>query len=253
MLTRKQAIGVLTGGIVAMVSAPASADNELVVYCTTATREAVEEVLPAFEGATNQKVALTVDGGPLLFKRIAEGAKGDLFIGPEEFSGPLIEQGKLARNATTPFARSTISLAVREGVAVPDISTPEKLKAVLLAAKTVSYTEGVSGLQFVRIMERLGIAEQVKQKRVVPKGSELVGAVLVRGGADIGVQQLSELLPVKGIHIVGALPASLQKPIIYGGTLFPDAKLPVAAKAFADFLRSPQAQDLLRKKGLEPL
>ncbi len=251
-LTRKQTISVLIGGMAAIVSGPASAQGELVVYCTIATREVVQELTPAFERATKQKVSLTVDGGPALFQRIADGAKGDLFVGPEEFSGPLIQQGKLARNATTAFARSTISLAVREGAAVPDITTPEKLKAALLSAKTVSYSAGVSGLQFVRIMEQLGIAGQVAGKLVSPEPGELVGAVVARGGADIGVQQLSEMLPVSGIRIVGSLPAELRQPIIYGSTLFLDAKQPVAAKAFADFLRSPRARELLRKKGLEP-
>jgi molybdate transport system substrate-binding protein len=126
------------------------------------------------------------------------------------------------------------------------------LKAALLAAKSVSYSRGVSGLHFVRVLEQIGIVEEVKSKLVAPQGRELVGAVVARGEAEIGIQQLSELLPVAGIDIVGPLPAELQRFMVYGGSILAGAKEPTAAREFMDFLKSESAAAVFRKNGMEP-
>ena len=226
---------------------------EIVVYRTISTKEVLIELVPEFEHASGHKVNITYGGGSELSKRIASGGtRGDLFIGPEEFSGPLIESGALLAGSRTAFARSSTGLAVRAGAPKPDISSPEKLKAALLAAGKVSYSAGASGMHFVKIIERLGITDAVVAKRVPPKPGELVGAVVARGEADIGVQQISELLPVTGIVILDPLPAELQQTINYGATSFPQSTQREAAQAFIKFLRSEPARTVLRKKGLEP-
>jgi len=197
---------------------------------------------------------MTYGGGSALARQIRDGLRADLFIGPEEFSGPLIAEGKLVGASRAAFARSTTGLAVRAGAARPDIGSAEKLKSALLAAGKVSYSAGASGMQFVKILEKLGIADAVAAKKVAPKPGELVGAVVARGDADIGVQQLSELLPVSGIDILGPLPAELQQPILYGATAFPGSAQGDAAKAFVEFLlKSAPAHAVLKHKGLEPI
>jgi molybdate transport system substrate-binding protein len=175
-----------------------------------------------------------------------------LFIGPEEFSDPLLKAGKLQQGSRTAFARSGTGLAVRAGTPKPDISTPEKLKAVLLAAKAVSYSAGASGMHFVKVIQTLGIEDAIVAKRVTPKPGELVGAVVARGDADIAVQQFSELMPVPGIVILDPLPAQLRQTIVYGATLFAHAAQREAAATFVKFLRSAPAQSVLREKGLDP-
>ena len=225
----------------------------IVIFSTMSAKEALIELVPEFERASGHKVNITYGGGSGLANRIREGMRGDIFIGPEEFSGPLISEGALLEGSRTAFARSRTALAVREDVPRPDISSPEKLRAVLLAAASVSYSSGASGLHFVNVIERLGIADAIAAKRIAPRPGELVGAVVARGAADIGVQQVSELLPVVGIQILDPLPAELQQTIIYGATAFPHSTQGELAQAFVRFLRSEAAGAVLRRKGLEPV
>jgi molybdate transport system substrate-binding protein len=164
-----------------------------------------------------------------------------------------MKEGKLLAGSRIDFARSSTGLAVRAGVAKPDISSPEKLKSVLLSAAAVSYSEGASGMHFVKVLERLGIADVMANKRVPPRAGELVGAVVARGDADIAVQQISELLPVRGIQILDPLPAEFQQTITYGATTFPQSTQREVAQAFVNFLRSDAARVVLRKKGLDPI
>jgi molybdate transport system substrate-binding protein len=208
-------------GVVSMlVGATTVHAAEIVIVSTIAVKEPLIEIVPLFERASGHKVNITFGSGPIVFERVREGTTGDLFIGPDEFSDPLLKEGKLVAATRVDFALSGASVAVRAGAHKPDVSTAEKLKAALLAAKTVSYSSGASGLFFVRVLERLGIAEEIKAKLVVPK-AEPVGAVVARGEAEIGIHQLSELLPVSGIDIVGPLPAELQRKIVYSAFAFP--------------------------------
>src|SRR5262247_880140 len=200
----------------------------LVVLSTISCKEALIELVPEYEHESGRKLDVTYAGGPGLTEEIRGGKTADLFIGPGEFSNPLIAEGKLAGASRTAFARSSTGLCVRAGGPKPDISTPEKLKSALLAADAVA------------------------AKLVPPAPGELVGAVVARGAADIGAQQFSELLPVSGIDILGPLPPELQQTIVYGATAFLQSKEREAAQDFVKFLRSEPARKVLRKKGLEP-
>jgi molybdate transport system substrate-binding protein len=227
--------------------------GEIVVLSTISAREALIELVPEFERAGGHKVNITYAGGSGLADRIRHGTSGDLFIGPEEFSGPLIEEGSLLAGTRVAFARSSTALAVRAGAPKPDIGSPESLKRALLAARSVSYSGGASGMHFARVLERLGIADAIAAKRVAARPGELIGAVVARGDAEIGVQQVSELLPVPGIEIIGPLPQELQQTITYGATAFPQSMQREAAQAFVRFLRSEAAHAVLRGKGLDPV
>ena len=225
----------------------------LVVFSTISCKEALIDLVPEFEHASGHKIDITYGGGPKLSQQISDGLQGDIFVGPEEFSGPLLAQGKLQAGSRVAFARSSTGLAVRSGVPKPDISTPEKLKHVLLDAGKVSYSAGASGINFVKLIKHLGIEAAIVAKRVAPQAGELVGAVVARGAADIAVQQISELLPVPGIQILDPLPAELQQPIVYGSSAFAQSTPSAAAQALVKFLRSSVAQKVLREKGLEPV
>jgi molybdate transport system substrate-binding protein len=230
-----------------------AAKGELVVICTMSCKEALLELLPEFEHESGYRVEATYGAGPELAKRISGGLNADVFVGPEEFSGPLIEEGRLAGHSRTAFAHSGAALAIKAGAPRPDISTPEKLKHALLAAKGISYSRGASGIHFVKACEQLGIADEVAAKLVKPRPGEMIGPVLVRGEADIGVQQPAELLPVAGIEIIGALPPELRQTISYGATMFAESARQEAGKALVAFLKSDTARAGLRTAGLDPV
>src|SRR4051812_43219925 len=245
---------IVAAGLVSMaIGSGAASAAELVVLSTTAAKESLFEIIPAFERASGHKVNFTFTNGPVMADRIRAGLTGDLFIGPDEYAEPLVKEGKLVTGSRVDFAYSGASVAVRSGAPKPDISTPEKFKIALLAVKTVSYSGGASGLEFVRGLERLGIANEVKAKRVELQQGETVGALVARGAAEIGIQQLSELLIVPGIEILGPLPGDLQRKIPYGAYALPGSTQKDAAKAFVDFLRSETAAAILKKKGMEPI
>ena len=227
--------------------------GKLVVICTMSCKEALIELVPTFERESGYAVEVTYGAGPGLAKSIRSGMRGDIFVGPEEFSGPLIEEDLLIRGSRTAFAHSGAVLAVKAGAPQPDISSPQKLKEALLAAKAVCYSGGASGIHFVQACERLGIEGIVGAKLVKPRPGEMVGPVLVRGEADIGVQQPAELLPVPGITIIGPLPPELRQTIVYGATVFTGSTQLEGNRAFVDFMRSHAAREVLSETGLDPV
>jgi len=234
-------------------AAGSTGPRRIVVLSTIAAREALHDLGPMFERASGHTVDIEFQSGPKLAERVRAGVDGDLFIGPAEFSDALLAEGKLVAGTRVEIARSGSGVAVRAGAPRPDIGTPEAFKHALLAAKTVSFSGGASGIQFLNALERLGIAEQVKAKKVTPQPGELVGAVVARGAAEIGVQQKSELLPVTGIDIVGPLPGDLQTVIVYAASVLPRSTERAAAQEFVRFLRSAEAASVIRAKGMDPI
>ena len=231
----------------------ASTAQQLVVICTMSCKEALIELVPVFEREQGYVVDITYGPGGGLAAKIRSGLRGDLFVGPEEFSGPLIEEGFFIRDSRTPFAHSAAVLAVKAGTAKPDISSAQKLKEALLGAKAVCYSTGASGIHFLQACQKLGIADVVEAKLVKPRPGEMVGPVLVRGQAEIGVQQPAELLPVPGVEIVGPLPPELRQTIVYGATVFTGSTQHDGNRAFVDFMRSHAAHEVLRETGLDPV
>ena len=228
-------------------------DGKLVVICTMSCKEALIELVPVFEREHRCAVDITYGSGPELAKKISGGLGADIFVGPEEFSGPLIEEGRLAGASRTAFAHSSAVVAVKIGAKKPDISSAQKLKDALLAAKGICYSGGASGIHFVQACEKLGIKDAVAAKLVKPRPGEMVGPVLVRGEAEIGVQQPAELLPVPGIAIVGPLPPELRQTIVYGATVFTGSTQGEMNQAFVRFMRSDAAREVLRHTGLDPV
>ena len=223
------------------------------VICTQSCKEALIELVPVFEREHRCAVDVTYGAGPDLRKKISAGLNADIFVGPEEFSGGLIEESRLVGNTRTAFAHSSAVVAVKAGTKKPDISSPQKLKDALLAAKGICYSGGASGIHFVQACEKLGIKDAVAAKLVKPRPGEMVGPVLVRGEADIGVQQPAELLPVPGVAIVGPLPGELRQTIVYGATVFNGSTQREMNQAFVKFMRSDAAREVLRHTGLDPV
>jgi molybdate transport system substrate-binding protein len=236
-----------------MSDAAKSQHGKLAIICTMSCKEALIELVPLFERESGYAIDITYGSGPELTKKIKGGMKADIFVGPEDFSAMLIDEGCLAGDSRTAFAHSSAVIAVKAGAPKPDIGSSQALKSALLAAKAVCYSGGASGIHFLQACERLGIADAVAAKLVKPRPGEMVGPVLVRGEADIGVQQPAELLPVPGVEIVGPLPAELRQTIVYGATLFAGSSQRKGFDAFIGFMRAHAARDVLHETGLDPV
>ncbi len=206
-------------------------------------------LVPMFESATGSKVKISFKGAPAIAADLKQGA-ADLVITNTEVVDELAAGGDVAGNGKTLLMISKVGVAVKAGALKPDIGTPDKLKAALLAAKTVGYSEGASGRHFLTVIQKLGIADAVKAKAVIAQGRP-VGAVIASGEAEIGVQQVAELRPVSGTEVIGELPAELQKQIPYSAGIAAKAKDAETARALVSFLRSAAVLDVLKRKGMD--
>ena len=225
---------------------------EIKLLASAAIREAYLELIPEFEKTTGNKVVAQWAGTPDIQKRIAGGEAADLVILGSSGTDDLIRQGKLVPDSRANFVKSGIGVAVRDGAPKPDISSAGAVKAAVLAAKSVAYSAGASGAYIVTLFQRMGIADEVKAKTAAVKPGEPVGAVIARGDAELGFQQVSELVPVKGIQYVGPLPAEIQNITVFSGGVHSAAAEPEAAAALVKFLTAPAAVAIISKHNLEP-
>jgi molybdate transport system substrate-binding protein len=225
---------------------------EVRLLASGALKDAYLELLPEFEKTSGHKVSAAWSSTTEIQKRIMAGEVADLVILGNVGTEELIKQGRLVASTLAAFAKSGIYVAVRSGAPVPDIGSVDALKNSVLAAKSVAYSEGASGTYLVGMFQRLGIYDQVKIKASIAKANEPVGDKLVRGEADIGFHQLSELLPVKGIQILGPLPSELQYITVFSGAIHSKAKEPDAGRALAAFLTTPAVGLSFSKHGLDP-
>jgi molybdate transport system substrate-binding protein len=225
---------------------------EIKIMSSNAMREALLELFPMFERETGQKPMPTFVGGVDIMKRMAAGETCDLVI----MSGPqidqLIGQGKIKAGSRVDLVRSGIGVAVRAGAPRPDISSAEAIKRALLAAKSITYSSGPSGVYLANLFAKMGIADALKDKiKPVPPGVP-AGSFVARGEAELGFQQISELLPVPGIDLIGPLPADIQEITVFSGGIHAAAAHAEAAKALMRFITSPAAAPIITKKGLDP-
>ena len=248
--------GSVAVGILLFVSAVSGA--EIKVVTSGAFTAAYQQLVPEFERHTHDKVVTaygaSMGGAPdSIPSRLQRDEPVDLVILAGPALDELIKQGKIIAGSRVDLARSSIGMAVRAGAPKPDISSLDALKRTLLQAKSIAYSESASGVYLSTVLfPRLGIADQIvgKCKRIA---GEPVGAVVARGDAEIGFQQISELLPVSGIVYVGPLPPGAQKVTMFSAGVVVGAKEPVAARALIKFLASPAVAAVVAKTGLEPV
>ena len=226
--------------------------SKVEVWGTVALKEAFNILMPQFEQATGYRADVkwvpTVD----LMDRLKAGERTDLVIASAKNLDVLIRAGAIDAGRVVPLVRSPVAMAVRAGAQKPDISSAAALKRALLDATSIAYSLGPSGVHLAALVERFGIRDAVKAKTKITKG-EPVGAVLARGDAQLGFQQLSELMPVAGIDIVGPLPADAQEISVFTAGVHVRAEDPEAAMRLARFVTAPAAHATLRKTGLEPV
>ena len=212
----------------------------------------LDELVPQFERSTGHKVSVTYDPAQIVLKRVQAGETADLAILGRAVLEELVKHGKIAADSQRSIARCGVGIGVRAGAPKPDVSSADALKRALLGAKSIAYTtSGASGIHFANVIERLGIAEQVKAKGVTRPGG-LIGELVASGEAEIAVQQIPEIMTVPGIELAGPLPPELQNVTLSSAGIFVDSTQPHVARAFLDFLCTPAAARVFEAKGLEP-
>lgn len=225
--------------------------SEIKVLSTQAIEGAYRELVPTFEGVTGHKVTTVFTGTLDVQKRIAAGEVYDLIIMAGSDLDKFIATGKVVPGSRADLAKSGVGAAVRAGAIKPDIRTTDGLKKALLSARSIGYSTGPSGLIVTSMFQRLGIADQIKDKLKQTPTGVFVGTLLANGEADIGFQQVSELLSFAGIDYLGPLPAAVQQYTTFSGGIQSGAKEPDAARAWLRFITAPAAAPAYRKRGME--
>ena len=235
----------------AMIGATVNA-AEIQLLGSTAMREALDELVPLFEKSSGHKVVMSLYPAASLVIKVKDGAPADLVMTTPDNVEALVQAGKLVPNTRVDFVHSRVGVAVKSGAPKPDIGTSDHLKAAFLAAKSIGVSRGPSGVHLLNAMQKIGIGEQVRAKMVQPDLGVRVGTLVADGKAEIGVQQIGELLPIAGIDYIGPLPPALQTVIVYATARPVDAKQWPAAEALVKFLTAPERAPLLKKIGLDP-
>ena len=232
--------------------------SDVTVLATTAMKTSFDELALQFERSSGHRLTLTFGPSLQLEKRLGEGEGADVAIVSAAGSDDLVARGKIARGSITTIAGSALGVAVPRGAARPDLSSADAFKRALLAAKSVAVSKpvggGQSGVHMAKVFERLGIADQIAAKAKYGQGGPagLVGLIIERGEAEIGVQQIAELLAVPGIDFVGPLPAELQSVTPFVAAIPAAAQNADAGRELIAFLTTPEAKRVIKAKGLEP-
>jgi molybdate transport system substrate-binding protein len=224
---------------------------QIKVLSTHAVQDVLREFAPAFERARQVSLVIDYDPANALKRRIENGAAFDVAIVTRPVIDALVAQRRIVGESVTDIGRSGLGIAVRKGVAKPDISTADALKRALIAAKSVVRSrEGTSGLYFESLLDRLGIAAAMRGK-IVLGGSGRIAELVARGEAELAVQQIPELLPVAGVDFAGPLPDELQLYTVFSTGVSAACAVTEAAEAFINDLAAPSAASLFEAKGLE--
>lgn len=225
---------------------------EIKVLASGATKEVYLELIPQFEGETGHKTVTTWSGTADIKKRIADGEVYDVVIASAPDIDSFIQQGKIVGGSRTDLMKSGIGVAIRAGAPKPDISSSEALKGTLLAAKTIGYSTGPSGVYILALLDRMGIADQVKSKLKQTPSGVRIGTIIASGEAEIGFQQVSELIHEPGIDYLGPLPSEVQNVTVFSAGIHSVASQPEAAKKLVKILTGPTAATVIRKHGMDP-
>ncbi len=223
--------------------------SDIKVMLSLAFKEAYLELVPQFERATGNKVSTSWVSSVQMMSRLKGGEAVDLVILSAASLDEMIKAGIIADRQD--IAKSGVAAAVKAGAPKPDISSGEALKRAVLAAKSVAYSTGPSGIYLIELFQRMGIADRIRSKVKQVQG-EPAGAAVARGEAELGFQQMSELLPVPGIDIVGPLSPDVQKITVFSAGVHRNTQAADAARALVKFFKAPAAAPVIRAKGMEP-
>jgi len=234
-----------------------AAPVEIKVLSTTAMKMVFEALAPRFATEIGNRLEVSLGPSLVLEKRLAEGEPADVAIVTAPGAADLAARGKLIAGSLVDVARSLIGVAVPQGAPRPDLSSVDGFKRSLLAAKSIALSKpvggGASGAHMAKVFEQLGITAAMTAKAKYGAGGAagLAGLVVLRGEADIGIQQMAELIAVDGIDVVGPLPAAIQGATMFTAGVVASTAHPAAARAAIAFLTTPAAKHIIKAKGLE--
>ena len=249
----------VAAGIAALVCfAQAGIANaaEVKVLAALGMKDVVDNLGPKFERASGHKLAIKFGSLGGIVKMVQGGETADVVIIPRQGIDGIVKDGKAAVGSVTDIARSNIVVIVRKGAPKPDVSSPEALKRTLLAAKSITYSDpadgGASAIHFAKVLDRLGIAKEMKPKTIYAKLGADTGVVVATGKAELGVNQLQVIMSVAGIEVAGPLPGDLQATTVFSSAVMAGSKNAAPAQALVNFLRTPDAGKVIKAKGMDP-
>ena len=229
---------------------------EVKVFSTIGVQAALEELAPKFEQATGNKLNITWATAAILVKRVQAGETADLMVLTKQSLDALTKDNKATAGNDAIFASSGMAVVVKKGAPKPDISRPDAFKQALLNAKSIAWSDpaagGASGVHFAKVIDRMGIADQIKAKTKHPPPSGNSANLVVAGEAELAVQQEPEVMSVAGIDMVGPLPGDLNNITAYAAGIGAGSHQSEAATALSRFLHTPEAQDVFKAKGFKP-
>jgi molybdate transport system substrate-binding protein len=217
-----------------------------------AMRQALTELGDTYETQCGKRVSVVSVGGVDAARRVQNGEAFDFVVLAADAIDKLAAGGNVDPGSRTDLARSGVAIAVRGGAPRPDIGSESAVRDAVLHARTIGYSTGPSGTHLVRLFERWGIADAIAPRIVQASPGFLVGTLVARGDAELGFQQLSELMHLPGIDVIGLLPAEIQVETVFSAAVCTASNCPAAAKAWLSFLASPEADAAKRRHGMEP-
>jgi len=229
-----------------------SAPGNLKVFTTRALATVLQSIRGDIERTMGRTLSVTTDVAIRLVRRVQKGEAFDVLVAAPGQLDELIAQGMIVRDTRTDIAHSGIGVAVRRGAPQPDVSSLEAFTRALVGARSIAYLkEGQSGLYIADILDRLGIAEQIKSKLTLPD-TDIVSQLVSRGDVELGIVVITQILTTDGVSLAGPLPPEIQSSITFTGGVSVNSRSPEAAKALLRILQAPAAISVMRSQGLEP-
>jgi molybdate transport system substrate-binding protein len=217
-----------------------------------ATRLLLAELLAGYQQRTGVRVDMASVGGVDAARRVQAGEAFDVVVLASDAIAKLEAAGHVRAGSRVDLVRSGVAVAVRAGAAQPDISSEEAVRAAVLAAPSISYSTGPSGVALAKLFERWGIAADIQSRLVQAPPGVPVGALVARGEVALGFQQLSELLPLDGITVLGPLPPAIQVTTIFSAAVATASTQPDAVRGLLDYMASPDTASMKRAQGMDP-
>jgi molybdate transport system substrate-binding protein len=216
-----------------------------------ATRELLNELVAAYQRSTGQPVTAEAAGGVDVAKRVRAGESVDVVVLSSTAIDSLIAAGSLLPDSRVDLVRSGVAIAVRAGAPRPDVGSEDAVKRAVAAAKTLSYSTGPSGVYLEKLFERWGVLEEIRARIVVPPPGVPVGSLVANGTVELGFQQLSELMTLPGIEVIGPLPPGIQTITVFSGAVSCGFDRVEAGRALLSYMGSPAAAAVKERFGME--
>lgn len=222
------------------------------ILSSMATKPLLADLVAKFEQGAAARVEVESVGGVAALKRVQANESVDIVCLAANVIDQLIAEGKIVAGSKTDLVKSGVAVAVRAGAPRVDLSSEESVKAAVVAASTVGYSTGPSGVYLTKLFERWGIADQIKDRIVLAPPGVPVGALMAKGDVELGFQQLSELMNIDGIDILGPLPDAIQLITVFSAGIAATSTQPEAARALLAFVVTDEAAEIKRANGMTP-